>query len=120
MDGFDFNYRKQIGKKIKLARIRAGLTQEELAEKLSLSTRYISQLERGISFGTASTIIGICRALNITADFLFGDLINPNDFSNAFDISFAKNYIKLNNQNKEVLHLIAVDLVKLQSRKEEK
>ena len=117
MESVDFNYRKQIGKKIKLARIKAGYTQEELAEKLSLSTRYISQIERGISFGTASTIISICRALYITSDFLFGDLINPNDFSNAFDISFAKNYIKLNEENKEVLHLIAADLVKLQSKK---
>lgn len=112
----DFNYRKQIGKKIKIARTKAGYTQEELAEKLSLSTRYISQLERGISFGTASTIISICRALNISADFLFSDILNPMDYSNIFDINFTKNYVKLNAQNKELLHTITADIVKLQNK----
>ena len=38
--------RKSIGKKIKLARSKTNYTQETLAEKLSLSPRYISQLER--------------------------------------------------------------------------
>jgi transcriptional regulator with XRE-family HTH domain len=116
MENEDFNYTKKIGKKIKLARTKAGYTQEELAEKLSLSTRYISQLERGISFGTASTIISICKALNITADFLFADIINPTDSSNIFDLNFSKNYIRLNDENKELLHLIAADLLKYQSR----
>ena len=68
--------RKNIGKKIKLARSKEELTQEELAEKLSLSPRYISQLERGIAFGSATTMIGLCKALNISSDFLFEDLIN--------------------------------------------
>ena len=45
--------RKSIGKKIKLARSKTNYTQETLAEKLSLSPRYISQLERGIAFGSA-------------------------------------------------------------------
>ena len=39
--------RKNIGKKIKLARSKTNYTQEALAEKTSLSPRYISQLERG-------------------------------------------------------------------------
>lgn len=115
MEKENFNYLKKIGKKIKLARTKAGYTQEQLAEKLSLSTRYISQLERGISFGTASTIINICKTLNINADFLFEDIISPNEYSNIFDLSFSKNYIKLNNQNKEILHIIAADLVKYQT-----
>ena len=58
-------FRKNIGKKLKLARTRSRFTQEKLAEKVSLSTRYISQLERGLAFGSASTIINICKALNI-------------------------------------------------------
>ena len=116
MENNDYDYRKHIGKKVKLARIAAGITQEQLAEKTSLSTRYISQLERGISFGTASTIIHICQVLGINADFLFEDLINKNEYSNAFDLSFSKNYIRLNEQNRKVLNLIASDLLKLQEK----
>ena len=107
-------YKKQIGTKVKLARIKAGYTQEKLAEKLSLSTRYISQLERGVSFGTASTIIRICKELNIDANFLFGDIIAPSKPINIFDSTFSKNYIKLNDKNKELLNLIAADLLKFQ------
>ena len=114
MENDDFEYRKKIGKRIKLARVKLGYTQEELAEKLSLSTRYISQIERGISFGTASTIIAICKTLNISADYLFGDILEPNEYSNIYDFSFSKNYVKLNKKNKEILHMIAANLVKMQ------
>ena len=75
MNTAEKNLRKSIGKKIKLARTKSEYTQEQLAEKLSLSPRYISQLERGIAFGSASTIINMCKALNINSDFLFRDLI---------------------------------------------
>ena len=115
MENDDFEYRKKIGKKVKLARIRLGLTQEELAEKLSLSTRYISQIERGISFGTASTIINICRTLGISANELFEDVITPTEFSNTFDIGFSKNYVRLNKHHKEIIHTLAAELVKLQN-----
>ena len=54
-------FRKNIGKKIKLARSKTKYTQEDLAEKTLLSPRYISQLERGIAFGSASTIVGLCK-----------------------------------------------------------
>ena len=65
------SYRQTIGKKIKLARARNNYTQETLAEKLQLSTRYISQLERGIAFGSATTLVNLCNALDINIDFLF-------------------------------------------------
>ena len=67
--------RKKIGKRIKLARSKTDYTQEQLAEKLSLSARYISQLERGVAFGSATTIVNLCQALNINSDFLFNDII---------------------------------------------
>jgi len=56
--------------------IQINYTQETLAEKLSLSPRYISQLERGIAFGSANTIVSLCKALNISTDFLFSDFID--------------------------------------------
>lgn len=113
--------RKSIGKKIKLARAKANYTQEELAEKLSLSPRYISQLERGIAFGSATTIISVCNALNISSDFLFEDLIKNNDSKNVSDLisfSFLENYMKLNNYNRIVLEALANELVKLQKATE--
>lgn len=108
--------RKNIGKKIKLARAKAEYTQEQLAEKLSLSPRYISQLERGIAFGSATTIINVCKALNINSDFLFNDLINNKEpFSNSIaDDKFLEVYMKLNEYNKNIISVMANELIKMQ------
>ena len=107
MDNNEKYLRKNIGRKIKLARSRTNYTQEKLAEKLSLSTRYISQLERGIAFGSATTIINLCKALNISSNFLFDDLIgNDASFTDLIDNKFLEAYMKLNNYNKEVIYLL--------------
>ena len=109
--------RKNIGKKIKLARSKTNYTQEALAEKTSLSPRYISQLERGIAFGSASTIVGLCKALNISSDFLFNDLIESDSskYINMIDNKFLQNYSQLNDYNKKIINQLANDLIKLQA-----
>lgn len=108
--------RRNIGRKIKLARTKAEYTQEKLAEKLSLSTRYISQLERGIAFGSATTITNLCKALNISSDFLFNDLIQSDtpNLNDMMDDRLLENYLKLNKYNKEVLCSMSAELLKLQ------
>ena len=116
MNNVEKNLRKSIGRKIKIARIKAEYTQEELAEKLSLSARYISQLERGIAFGSATTITSICKALNINSNFLFDEVIQ-NDSpirSDFIDQYFLENYLKLNSYNKLIVNSITAELVKFQ------
>ena len=123
MNNKESELRKSIGKKIKLARSKANYTQEELAEKLSLSTRYVSQLERGIAFGSASTITSVCKALNISSDFLFNDLIKGSETGTLSDLvsqSFLENYLKLNNYNKTVVNALTNELVKLQKATDSK
>ena len=119
MDSNEKYLRKNIGRKIKLARSRTNYTQEKLAEKLSLSTRYISQLERGIAFVSATTIINLCKALNISSNFLFDDLIDnqASSLNDLVDDKFLEAYLKLNNYNKEVVYLLTTQLVKMQEEK---
>ncbi len=114
--------RKNIGKKIKLARAKAEYTQEQLAEKLSLSPRYISQLERGIAFGSATTIINVCKVLNINSDFLFHDLINNTSpiLDSITDNKFLENYLKLNDYNKNIISMLTNNLIKMQQNSENK
>ena len=80
MNNTESELRKSIGKKIKIARLKAEYTQEQLAEKLSLSTRYISQLERGIAFGSASTIKSYFFSI-LSINFIFFDI---SMFGNSF------------------------------------
>lgn len=108
--------RKNIGKKIKLARSKTSYTQEALAEKISLTPRYISQLERGIAFGSATTIVSLCKALNISSDYLFSDYIetNSSEFIDLIDNKFLENYSQLNDYNKKVVNRLTNDLINLQ------
>lgn len=110
------SYRQKIGRKIKLARARNNYTQEILAEKLQLSTRYISQLERGIAFGSATTLVNLCNALDIDTDFLFKELVDCKiaEQSDALDNEFYNNYMQLNFYNRKIINTFVSDLLKLQ------
>lgn len=118
MNDVEKKLRKNIGMKIKLARTKSEFTQEQLAEKIALSSRYVSQLERGIAFGSATTITNLCKALNINSDFLFSDLIQSNSSItiDLVDQSFLENY--LNNQT--IIEAITIELVKIQKEDEGK
>ncbi len=66
-----------IGPKIKEARIRAGLTQKQLSEKMELLAVYtcrgsVSRIENGQRAVTDIEIDAISRILNVPLDFLFG------------------------------------------------
>lgn len=115
-------YRQMIGKKIKLARARNNYTQELLAEKLQLSTRYISQLERGIAFGSATTLVNLCNALGIDADFLFDELVTDelSEQSRALDDNFFNNYMQLNFYHRKIVNALVSDLLKMQAHDSDK
>lgn len=110
-------YTKSIGKKIKIARVNSNLTQEELAEEIGISARYVSQLERGLAFGSANTIVNICKTLNIDSNFLFNEVIDPHQSSSVVTLSdtrFLQSYMKLNTMNKQIIELIVNQLINFQ------
>jgi len=57
--------KKLIGSRIKTLRQVRGISQEELAEKTSLNTKYISSIERGKANPTLDTFIKIADALKL-------------------------------------------------------
>ena len=64
----------QIGNEIRKARERAGLTQEQLGELVSLGTKNISDIERGVAGLTMTSFKRVCEKLSVSADILiFGD-----------------------------------------------
>ena len=62
-----------IGSKIKEARERAHLTQEELAEIIDISPTHMSVIERGVKTPKLDTFVKIVKALNLSADALLLD-----------------------------------------------
>lgn len=64
---------KAIGKRIKISRIQADLTQEVLAEKVNISTTHLSNIETGTTRVSLTTIVNLANALSVTADDLLCD-----------------------------------------------
>lgn len=73
----DTNLLKEMGQRI-LARRRAlKLTQEELADKLGVSTQMISNLELGKKAIRPENLVKLCEVLDLSADFILtGDAAN--------------------------------------------
>lgn len=71
----------QIGTRIQQAREISGYTQEKLADKVDVSTQYISDLERGIVGTSVPTLIKICNTLCISSDYILMGRSGQNDVS---------------------------------------
>ena len=67
------NFYIEIGKNIKRCRKAAGLTQEQLAEMIDISSRNLSNIEQGISFPKPETLEHILISLNTTTQELFAN-----------------------------------------------
>ncbi|HAN22073.1 MAG: hypothetical protein A2Y15_07620 [Clostridiales bacterium GWF2_36_10] len=72
---------KIVGERLRLYRNRAGLSQEELAEKSGLHNTYIGQLERGEKNATLESIEKVAKALNLPFEELFKGII-PGEIKN--------------------------------------
>lgn len=57
-----------IGDRLREERIRAGISQRELARRLDLSASMISQLESGLSKPSVGTLYAIVTELNVSLD----------------------------------------------------
>ena len=56
---------------MKQARTEAGLSQQELADKLGVSRQTINAIEKGDYNPTIKLCVGICRVLGLTLNDLF-------------------------------------------------
>ena len=61
-----------FGRNVKLYRKQAGLTQEQLSERLGVSQKHLSIIETGTQFASASLIGRISEELKVSPGDLFG------------------------------------------------
>lgn len=71
---YDFKIDYQmIGRRVKIARIRNGITQDALAERTELSNTHISNIETGKTKLGLPAMIRIANALSVSVDELLCD-----------------------------------------------
>ena len=66
---------KAISKRIKIARIKADLTQERLAEMVEISPTHMSNIETGTTRVSLTAIVSLANALSVTVDDLLCDSV---------------------------------------------
>ncbi len=112
----------ELGKKIKQLRFKAGLTQEQLADKIGVVPQSVSKWENSAAMPDISTLPRIAEVFGVSIDDLF-DLTNEQRFNrieNRLDIEsdlpqdifweyeeFLKGQIQTEQNKKRALNLIA-------------
>ncbi len=95
---------QSIGKRIQKIRKEKGYTQQQFAEKIGLSTNYLSDIERGKSSTRLDKLVDIINALECSADDIFADTI---DFGYRVKNSrLADRLEELSIENQEIAYAI--------------
>ena len=66
----DTEFLKEMGQRIMVRRKALHFTQEEMAEKLGVSTQMISNLELGKKAIRPENLARVCEVLQVSADFI--------------------------------------------------
>lgn len=94
----------RIGKIMKTIRKSRGLTQEQVAEKLGLASRYISDIERDKTKGSLNTLVSLCNIYHITPTYVLKEYLNTSDYKE--DIQLVGFYRLSKKEKQLVLKLI--------------
>ena len=91
---------KGIGTRIKAGRVAAGLTQERLAEKVGISSTYLSAIECNVKDPKLATCIKIANAIGASADDLLADVLNVKQYEQYIEREERIRKLPLKEQNK--------------------
>ena len=78
---------KSLGKIFKQYRLKSKLTQEEIAEKLEISAKYISRIENGSGGVKTETLVNYINLLGISPNIMFKGLITNNTLKLELELS---------------------------------
>ncbi len=77
-----------MGKRIQQARKANRYTQEKLSEIINMSSKNLSQLERGMTGISVPTLVSLCDTLNVSSDYiLFGEVNSHQNNSVSMQLS---------------------------------
>ena len=90
MESQESSVSKLLGDNVQRLRKKHNLTQTELAEKIGISQKHLSDIETGTKFSSAGIIEKLAHELNVQVSILFGG-------SDAYDISNKVTALVMNN-----------------------
>lgn len=99
---------KVFGKILREFRIKSRLTQEQLAEKLGISLKYISRIENGNNGIKTQTLIKYLNILGINPNILYSEFITNEEIQK--DVLLSKKINSLSDEKKAFVSSI-IDLL---------
>ena len=97
-----------FGKILRESRIKSGLTQEQLSEKLGISLKYISRIENGNNGIKTQTLIKYMNILGITPNTLYSKFITNAEIKK--NVLLSEKINSLSDEKKEFISSI-IDLL---------
>ena len=102
MESQESSVSKLLGDNVQRLRKKNNLTQTDLADKVGISQKHLSDIETGTKFPSAGIIEKLAQEINVQIAILFGG-------SDAYDISNKVTALVMNNLQPK-LHLIYQDV----------
>ncbi len=94
-------FRRQVGQRIRKARISRNWRQEDLAEFIGKTPAYVGMLERGERSASLDTFVEIVTVLDVTADEILSDVVISCYRTKLFQ--FEERIEKLNEEDRKKL-----------------
>ncbi len=108
-----------IGKRIKEARERLGLTQNELGALVGITGSAITNYEKETSHPKETIMYKLIEALEVDANYLFQDVVNIQDKKNivsASEFEYIIKYRRLDEYGKHLVNtVIDIELDRIKS-----
>lgn len=100
---------RNFGKILRDFRLKNKLTQEQLAEKLGISLKYISRIENGNSGLKTQTLINCMNILGITPNTIYAPFLTNSEV--AKNIQISEKFASLPDEKKDFINSM-IDLLK--------
>jgi len=98
-----------IGERLKKARIKKGLTQEQLAEKIDVSIAFLSRVERGSSHINLKRLNQICDILEVSEGYVLNGADSKQE--NYLSKEFSELLKKCSPEKQKMIYEIAKTIV---------
>ena len=92
-----------FGANLKKYREQAGLTQNQLAEKISCNPKYLSEIETGKTFASSELMQDIISVLHIPISFLFASPNVDLKESSSLEVEIDKVVTEMSEKIKDLL-----------------
>ena len=92
----------EFSERLKKLRKDSGFTQVDVAEKLGISQPAYASWERGVKKPTQDNLVKIAQVLNVSVDYLVGNLQETSDELDNIELLFRMNSKGLTDEEKEI------------------